>query len=113
MTPLLLAWVLALAQPVDLKGADLERLCAAPAGSFEQASCMFYVAGFTDGVVAAAGAARAGRGPLACVPGHATGEDLRRATLKSLREHPDRSKATITTVLVMALAEAYPCRARQ
>lgn len=102
-------WPLMLFLSAEPTGLQLQRMCNGEPPSEAWRACVMYVSGFAEGARAANAAWTGTRRPFACVPDGVTGEDVRQATLKGLRQ-PGRRTASMEAVMVATLAESYPCR---
>lgn len=112
LMPLLVITAALAAGPAAAPAADglhLQRMCNGQPGTYPHAACLYYVTGFADGALAATSHMHQLGRPLACIPRDVAGEEVRAATLTSLRLHPERRRSAMNAVVLMALAEAWPC----
>jgi len=95
----------ALPPPADLPatqtGEALARSCANPSAD----SCGTYVAGVSDGVLAASAA---GAKPY-CLPGELEAGDLAVAVRRYLAQHPEGRQRPAARIVLDALRTGYPC----
>ena len=87
-------------------GNDLYRwMTSAAAG--DQLFGTFYIMGVTD---AESITTLSRRSPLFCIPYGVTGEQLTDVVKKYLGEHPEQRHATGASLVITAMANAFPCR---
>jgi hypothetical protein len=94
-----------------LKGHDLLRLCTSNAGSSELNFCFGYIEGIRDGLVWLA-AAEKSRASVA-ISGKVTQEQLADVVVKYLKEHPERRERAAGILVLVALKQAFPPKAKQ
>jgi hypothetical protein len=94
-----------------LKGHDLLRLCSSQAGSPELNFCFGYIEGIRDGLVWLA-AAEKSRASVA-ISGKVTQEQLADVVVKYLKEHPERRERAAGILVLVALKQAFPPKAKQ
>lgn len=70
-----------------------------------QNACLFYVAGVVDGLEAGEGILRP------CVPNEATLGETALVVSKYLNRYPERLHSTPVSLVIDALATAFPCKA--
>jgi len=90
--------------PMRASGRTLSGLCDA-----SRDACVAYVVGAVD-AYAATQWVNGARLPF-CLPAGVTNEQLTQASLRSIRQHPERIDANAATLVVLALRDAYPCQA--
>jgi hypothetical protein len=82
----------------DVKGTTLMRACTGPSPT----ACNAYVDGFGDAISASGS-------PLACIPIHATGTELRDVLVAYLKSHPQDQHMEAAAIAKQAFSKAYPC----
>jgi hypothetical protein len=87
-----------------LSGRDLQELCKGV-----DASCTTYVMGVLDAVNMME--SRSGGGSAFCAP-EITSDEVTDVVTKHLKRHPARWDSPAATLVVQALAQAFPCNAK-
>jgi len=77
-----------------------------------EAAAAGYVTGLIDGVTSLA-AGKMLTGSFFCVPSAATVQQVSDVVKKYLAEHPERRHYTASSVIFVALGEAFPCKEAQ
>ncbi len=91
-------------------GSELLTFCAKSSGH-TQSACMGYIVGVSDALIS--DLIRDTKTPRkACIPRSAKGGDRAAVVVKWMSRHSDQLRQPAATLVVRALAEAYPCRKR-
>ena len=93
-----------------LKGHDLLRLCTSDARSRELNFCFGYIEGIRDGLVWLAAAEKSK--PSVAISGKMTREQLTDVVVKYLKEHPERRDRAAGILVLIALKQAFPPKAK-